>query len=145
MQREAIKSTNQKINKTKTELTMSKTASEGVLYDDGFVTLTDNSLILKVYYFPFATSKTIPLEDIDRIWVGTDPALGLEHWWKRKTWGMPFSNVFWALHSGREFSSASNNEYNFVVSFKSWSMTRSGFSVENPKAFRELAKKYIHD
>ena len=117
-----------------------KTADPVVVYDDCYVTLTEKTLVLKWYYFPFATSKTIPLGDIDRIRPGTDPELALT-WYKKKTWGQALSDVWWASRCGREFQS--DNSTNFVLSVKQEGSGRSGFSVEDPKAFSSLAEKYI--
>eukprot|EP00584_Thalassiosira_punctigera_P000972 CAMPEP_0172538440 /NCGR_PEP_ID=MMETSP1067-20121228/9830_1 /TAXON_ID=265564 ORGANISM="Thalassiosira punctigera, Strain Tpunct2005C2" /NCGR_SAMPLE_ID=MMETSP1067 /ASSEMBLY_ACC=CAM_ASM_000444 /LENGTH=88 /DNA_ID=CAMNT_0013323941 /DNA_START=61 /DNA_END=324 /DNA_ORIENTATION=+ len=73
------------------------------LYEDKFVALTKDALTLKTYYFPTFASKTIPLDDIERIRIGTDPELGLKSPWKKKSWGMAFSNVWWACRMGREY------------------------------------------
>ncbi len=109
-------------------------------YDDNYITLTDTTLILKAYYFPMG-SKTIPLNIIERIWIGTDPELGLESIMQTKSWGVAGSNVWWSRKMGRELDD--NNECNFVVSLKNKSMFRCGFSVEDPETFRSLVGEYI--
>mmetsp|Transcript_28063 Transcript_28063/g.59244 ORF Transcript_28063/g.59244 Transcript_28063/m.59244 type:complete len:122 (-) Transcript_28063:356-721(-) len=110
-------------------------------YNDKYITLTNTTLILKTYYFPIGTSKIIPLSNIERIWIGTDPELGLQSIWKKKSWGMAFSNVWWNCRFGREFDT--NNDHNFVVALKDHTTWRCGFSVEDPEAFRSLVGEYI--
>jgi hypothetical protein len=56
-----------------------------VLYEDDRITCTRSALIIRGYYFPLATAKTVPYRDIRsverielgsgrwRIWGGTDP------------------------------------------------------------------------
>ena len=63
-------------------------------YDDKYITLTDTTLILKAYYFPMG-SKTIPLNNIERIWIGTDPELGLESIMQTKSWGVAGGRVYY--------------------------------------------------
>ena len=74
-------------------------------YNDKYVTLTDTTLILKTYYFPMGSSKTIPLDNIERIWIGTDPEPGLESILQTKSWGMAGSNVCESLLSFYHFFS----------------------------------------
>ena len=121
------------------QATMVETATKP-RYDDKYITLTDTTLILKAYYFPMG-SKTIPLNIIERIWIGTDPELGLESIMQTKSWGVAGSNVWWSRKMGRELDD--NNECNFVVSLKNKSMFRCGFSVEEPETFRSLVGEYI--
>jgi hypothetical protein len=42
---------------------------EGVLYDDPCVRLTQDSLVIKYYFFPTFWSKTIPLAKIKKVCV----------------------------------------------------------------------------
>eukprot|EP00536_Pseudo-nitzschia_multiseries_P003898 jgi/Psemu1/302230/fgenesh1_kg.62_\ len=118
-----------------------------VLYEDRFVRLTDDALVIKWYYFPTGKSKTIPRKDIDRMWVGTDPELDLT-WYRKKTWGIALSDVFWACHWFREFN-PNNNEAQFVVAVvqppetNTMTKVRPGFSVEDPGVFRALVDEYI--
>lgn len=101
-----------------------------VLYEDRFITVTSDALTIKRYFFPHGASKTIPAASIERVWRGTDPELGL-NLFRKKTWGLALSNVWWALCAGREFN---NDEYNFVVATQDASRFRHGFSVEDPAA-----------
>ena len=116
-----------------------------VLYEDCYVTCTDTELILKGYYFPTGSSKTIRRTEIARVWWGTDPDLGLSSGWKTKTWGMAWSTVWWAYGAGRELGTRSRIPitHNFVVATKHSFFVRHGFSVErNPQQLQALLQLY---
>lgn len=71
-----------------------------VLYDKGNVQITDEGVLLRWYYFPFAQSKFVPFSEITGIERQT---CGL---FNSKTWGMPFDGSWWhadGLFSFREF------------------------------------------
>eukprot|EP00547_Thalassionema_nitzschioides_P002880 CAMPEP_0194200540 /NCGR_PEP_ID=MMETSP0156-20130528/1102_1 /TAXON_ID=33649 /ORGANISM="Thalassionema nitzschioides, Strain L26-B" /LENGTH=121 /DNA_ID=CAMNT_0038925549 /DNA_START=190 /DNA_END=555 /DNA_ORIENTATION=+ len=119
------------------------TSTNEIVYDDCYITLTKNTLILKTYYFPFGFSKTIPRGEIDRIWKGNDLDLSFL---KKKSWGMALSNIWWACRMGREFDS--DNSANFVGSSKQQRglfAFRWGFSVEDPAAVTPLVNEYIEE
>lgn len=122
-----------------TDLT-TETKGQGVVYDDSYVTLTESELILKKFYFPSFQSKTIPLSDIEKIWIGTDPELNLS-WTKKKTWGIALSNIWWACRWAREF--IPDDERNFVIAIKNQEILRNGFSVCDPDTFLQLIKKHM--
>lgn len=50
-----------------------------ILYHDNQVTIYKELLIIKKYYFPLATSKTIMISDIDRVTLHSSE--GVEHRW----------------------------------------------------------------
>jgi hypothetical protein len=67
------------------------------LYDDGNVQLTKHSLVLRGYYFPFNTSRTIPLKDIKRVTMCYPRAF-----LQMKSWGMGIDlQTWWHLDFGR--------------------------------------------
>lgn len=129
------------MSETEQEAAPKSTATNNVLYEDKYVKLTERYLVLKWYYFLTAASKTIPMGKIDKIWVGTDPELGL-NFFRKKTWGMALSMIWWACRSGREFEA--EDKRNFVLATKN-ERVRSGFSVENPETFAALVDKYMNN
>uniref|UniRef100_A0A7S4ENU0 Uncharacterized protein n=1 Tax=Pseudo-nitzschia australis TaxID=44445 RepID=A0A7S4ENU0_9STRA len=111
-----------------------------ILYEDKYVTLTEHMLTLKTYYCPSGAPKPIPRKDIERIWLGTDRDIGL-NFFKKKGWGLGWSDVWWACRLGREFDG--DDTKNFVITTKEKTNFRSGFSVTDPKAFASLIEEYI--
>jgi hypothetical protein len=72
-----------------------------VLYEDKYAILTDQELILKLYYFPFG-KKTIKYNEIVSYWTAARLGLNLT---ETKVWGMGLSPIWWAcgpLHRGFE-------------------------------------------
>ena len=69
-----------------------------LLYEDKFVRLTEESVELKWYYFPFGTSKVIPWSDIESFQL--EPVSLM----KSKGWGMGLSNVWYACDLLRQMS-----------------------------------------
>lgn len=108
-------------------------------YEDQYVTVTEDSLTIKKYYFPHAASKTIPASSVVRVWHGSDAELGLS-FFRKKTWGLALSNVWWAFAFFREFNDDKNN---FVISTRDQSPFRHGFSVENPEAARVALENLV--
>lgn len=102
-------------------------ASTGVLktpvfYEDKFVKVTPESLILKWYYFPYGNAKTIPFGDIEAFL--REPISCVS----AKGWGMGMSNVWYACDMQRQFKSDQNH---FLSVKLTGSSLRKGFSVEN--------------
>ncbi|KNC86811.1 hypothetical protein SARC_01043 [Sphaeroforma arctica JP610] len=61
------------------------------VWEKGNVKITENDLILKVYYFPIGTARRIKLSDIKEVTeLQTSPCDGAS-----KTWGMTLSPVWW--------------------------------------------------
>jgi len=100
-----------------------------VIYEDKFIVISSSSLNIKRYYLTGA-SKIIPTASISQVWRGNDEALGL-NCFKKKTMGLAFSDVWWALRWGREFDT--DDSKNMVVKTRDNSEAfRHGFSVERP-------------
>jgi len=98
-----------------------------VLYDDKYVQVTDTHLIIKVYYFPFGSSKKILFGNIEQLF--TDREYGVTPL-GYKNWGMGMSDIWWA------WGGFPREQNNFVVKVHdAW--PSCGFSVENPRQFRE--------
>ena len=93
-----------------------------VLYEDRFVKVTTESLILKWYFFPSCGKKTIPFGDIEAFL--REPISVLAS----KGWGMGLSNVWYACDMPRQFQSEQNHFLSVKVA---GSKIRKGFSVEN--------------
>eukprot|EP00727_Mastigamoeba_balamuthi_P002314 m51a1_g1208 putative dual specificity protein phosphatase 1 isoform 2 (288) ;mRNA; r:469225-470701 len=101
-------------------------ASEGLLagekarpdeyadYEDGAVRLDRTGITIRKYYFPLATSRFIPLADIESFGTAPDYGIGLLG---LKTWGMGLSKVWWALHWGRGLNKEGDN---IVVQILDW-------------------------
>ena len=102
-----------------------------VKYEDKHCILTKTHLIIKTYYFPFATSKTIELSDLkDVIRVHRsefDSILAI------KNWGTGLSNVWWAL--GKRDTTKD------VVVFLHSQDSGCGFSLERPEEFHAALYK----
>lgn len=112
---------------TATETTpIAPEAHNVVLYEDKFVKLTREMLYIYKYFFPLGNQKMIPLSEITHVWLGTDPELSL-HFFKKKTWGVAFSDVWWAFCPLRE---ANNDANNIVVKSSNSGFFRHGFTVE---------------
>ncbi len=110
------------------------------LYEDAFISLTSSSLTIRKYYFPVGTSKVVQVADIERIWLGTDPELGL-NFFKKKSWGIGLLvDTWWAFCALRE---ANDDRCNFVIRARGDGFFRHGFSVERPnealRALRQVA------
>ncbi|CAG8727890.1 21140_t:CDS:2 [Gigaspora margarita] len=106
---------------------------EHTLYSDGYITVTSKELIIKNYYFPFAGSLTIPLTEIISVDNADDLNLGLL---SMKEWGMPLSNIWFALDFTRSFRP---KEKIGVVKVKNqW--IRKGFSVKDVRGIDTLKR-----
>ena len=93
-----------------------------VLYEDRFVKVTTESLILKWYFFPCGNQKTIPFGDVEAFL--REPISMLSS----KGWGMGLSNVWYSCDMERQFQS---DQSHFLSVKIVGSKIRKGFSVEN--------------
>ena len=98
-----------------------------VLYEDRFVKVTTESLILKWYFFPCGNQKTIPFGDVEAFL--REPISILAS----KGWGMGFSDVWYACDMARQFQS---EQKHFLSVKVAGSDIRKGFSVENFAKFQ---------
>ena len=92
------------------------------MYNDSLVQITDDSLIIKDYYFP-GISKQIPLDEIDSIKL-FEPSLFTG---QLRIWGMGLWPVWFAMDWKRPW-----RDTIFIVNIKdSW--LRVGFTADNSK------------
>ncbi|CAG8717363.1 1708_t:CDS:2 [Ambispora leptoticha] len=97
------------------------------LYEDKFFIVTSTHLIIKKFYFPLGTSKSIPLTEITS--VVTDEECPLR-WWQLKSWGMPLNNVWFALDFRRDIKWIRGNKITCIVTVRHDSI-KKGFSFES--------------
>lgn len=132
-------------NDTATETTPIVPGAHGneVVYEDRYIKLSREMLYIYKYFFPLGTHKMIPISEITHIWLGTDPALSL-NFFKKKTWGIALSDVWWAFCPLRE---GNNDANNFVVKANDSGFFRHGFTVERRDealaAFREVVPQTL--
>jgi len=107
-----------------------------VLYKDDFVTLTSDILSIHNYYFPTASTKSIPLSSI----VSYDDSE--TSFFRMKGWGMGLSLCWWAMDLGRQFESSGGGGRNLQVTLEGCSI-RCGFSVRNKAAFEAAFKPIL--
>lgn len=104
--------------------------SETVLYSDGLIELTQDTLVLHGYYFPFG-SKRVGLASIEKVvlekptlWTGKYRFHGTGDFttWFAADWGRNRRDMLFILHPGRGW----------------W---RMGFSVKDSKAVERLLRE----
>ena len=99
-----------------------------VLYDDEHVQLTDTHVIVKSYYFPFATAKRIAYADIEYCKRDVELSLNLL---EKKAWGMGLSDIWWA------WGGFSRPDPDLVIKVRdAWPCV--GFSTKDVKRFRDI-------
>lgn len=101
------------------------------LYEDRFVEIHSDHLLIKRYYFPFGQKKKVDLgSDVS---FRTDLELGLD-FFEKKGWGMATNNIWWAQDVCREFS----GRHTSIVVTVGQQRFRKGFSVEDHVAIKLL-------
>ena len=114
---------------------------DNVLYEDKFVSIFKDHLLIKWYVFPFASSKRIDFTPA--LTVTTDKALKYSAK-DYKVWGtaLIFNNVWWACDCSR-FSS--NPTYlNIVCSIENDGVPK-GFSIERPESALPVLEKVLNE
>ena len=103
------------------------TSEKMATYEDSYCSIgADGVVIIKKYYFPFATSKKIRVEDIRDIQiVDTNGILGTKYW------GMAADTVWWAC--GNKWCSGSKK----LIIITTDSCMKKGFACEDGQAFRQ--------
>jgi len=102
-----------------------------ILYEDKYVKITNNEILLKKYYFPSFSSKKIEFKNIE--YLCTDQEYGLDIL-GYKVWGMGVSMIYWAYGWGSFLSRPKNN---YIIKQHDTTLC-SGFSVENPIEFCKI-------
>jgi hypothetical protein len=100
------------------------------VYNDALVEITDDFIRLKRFYFPFAISKRIPLQTIERIEV-LKPALATGKW---RLWGSGDFQVWFPLDCRRYARDSI-----FYIHVKDSSI-RYGFTVLDSNQVSEILK-----
>ncbi|CAJ1371136.1 unnamed protein product [Effrenium voratum] len=109
---------------------MASEATPAPLYQDQFVEIYADHLSIKTYYFPFGQDTRVDLpSESGTVSFATDRDLGFT-WKDKKSWGMAFNNVWWALDFGREFR---QRHLGIVITVGDHRF-RKGFSVEKEEA-----------
>jgi len=106
------------------------------LYQDSFVKVYKDEVVIHTYYFPIGTSKTVSTKDIKHVYYkqhGFFKDIG-----KVKDWGMSFSPIWWACHIGRNWGT---NGYNVVLD--NGSSIKKGFSVERITDFLNALRQVV--
>ena len=73
---------------------MSKT-----LYDDQFVRLTNERVVIKWYYFPTATNKNVKFNEITAVYYTNQLNL-----FQFKSWGMALTPIWWVIRCVEDVS-----------------------------------------
>ena len=110
------------------------------LYEDRYITLTDQGVTIKWYYFPIGKAKHIAWGEVKAF--RYEPI----NLFTSKGWGMGFSNVWWASDVVRQFSCNQAKFLSLTVSNEGRRCKcniRKGFSCENLKKVRDIMKKYV--
>jgi hypothetical protein len=102
-----------------------------ILYNDKYIQITNNEIMLKKYYFPSFSSKKIEFSDIE--YICSDQEYGVDIL-GYKVWGMGLSTIYWAYGKGRGLS---RPKYNYILKKHNTTLC-SGFSVENPTEFCKI-------
>ncbi|KAJ2608808.1 hypothetical protein H4S08_004308 [Coemansia sp. RSA 1365] len=63
-----------------------------VVYEDKYLKVTEEALVVKLYYFPTLGSRTIRWEEIEWVKMASEANIG---WLGLKMWGMGFGSVWW--------------------------------------------------
>ncbi|KAJ1945021.1 hypothetical protein FBU59_002436 [Linderina macrospora] len=64
-----------------------------VLYEDNYIQVSQDGLIIKRYYFPVPTSKFIPWSKIQTVQTAKEADV---RWYALKAWGMGLGNIWWS-------------------------------------------------
>jgi hypothetical protein len=102
-----------------------------LLYEDQFVTLDNQAMVFKNYYFPFLQSKRVPLADIARI---TTPKLGplMGKW---RIWGSSDFVTWFPMDWKRP-----TRDKIFVAELRG-RRSKIGFTVENSARLEKILRE----
>src|SRR5258706_10379651 len=101
-----------------------------MLYSDGLIDITDDSIVLKRYYFP-AGSRRVAFSDIARI-ASEEPTLLNGEW---RLWGTGTFKTWFPLDWRRPI----RDRLFFVTLSNGW--RRIGFSAENSRRVLEIFRQ----
>merc|ERR1712137_311194 len=123
---------------------MSGAQPEEPLYEDEFVRIAHDAIVIKAYYFPFGQWRTIPADDIAS--VHDAGALDVEGILACKVWGMAFNNIWWACDWKRlNKQLGMKGRTSYVVACKSPGWFRHAFSVSDPLAAQAAIQRVVNE
>uniref|UniRef100_A0AC35GNU6 Uncharacterized protein n=1 Tax=Panagrolaimus sp. PS1159 TaxID=55785 RepID=A0AC35GNU6_9BILA len=99
-----------------------------ILYNDKFIELYNDKLVIKTYYFPIGTNKIISIKNIRCIYFKNQVDTILS----TKGWGMAIT-VWWGCDMKRQFPSTKTNFYN--VALDCGTFIKQGFTVVDVHKF----------
>lgn len=97
-------------------------------YSDGLIEITDQAMVFRRYYFPFATARRVPLEQIVRV-EACAPSLRNG---SGRIWGSGDLGTWFPLDARR-----SKRDTIFLATLRGASM-RIGFTVEDSRRVAEI-------
>lgn len=109
-----------------------------ILFEDDHMIITDKEIILKNYYFPLFTSKTIKLNEIKSFKLYQPRSF-----FTMKSWGMAIDfEVWWHLDMKRKY----NDRFAIVLNTNQWpkiGITPRSGKAESVIHVSKILKKYI--
>ncbi|KXS14800.1 hypothetical protein M427DRAFT_155701 [Gonapodya prolifera JEL478] len=110
--------------------------TEGKLYEDDHCVIYSDTLVIKSFYFPVPSSKTIKFVDIESIQTHEEAGLS---WMGMKGWGMGVSDIWWSCDWSRGMIQLTGPapDLTLVVVRVKGDAIRKGFSA--PKGSKTLA------
>uniref|UniRef100_A0A0N4Z4V4 Lipocln_cytosolic_FA-bd_dom domain-containing protein n=1 Tax=Parastrongyloides trichosuri TaxID=131310 RepID=A0A0N4Z4V4_PARTI len=109
---------------------MFKANSEESFYEDKFVMLTYDYLIIKKYFFPSLKDKKIFTADIKIVYFEEQSKTKIGDF---RIWGKTSNGVYWAYDLKRSLPGNKEGKVNVVLDTEDG--LKKGFSVENSVAF----------
>ncbi|KAJ3314683.1 hypothetical protein HDV04_005689 [Boothiomyces sp. JEL0838] len=110
------------------------------LYNDEYLTLTDQHLIIKYFYFPFGLSTTIPYKDIKKAGLAKED-FQLTNRIQYKSWGMGLSSVWWSMDMSRAFKWQETVDTDHLVVETKNGLTMAGCTLKSRKALDIIKEK----
>ncbi len=123
-------------------------STEVLFYEDRYCKLTDRSLSIKGYYYPFGGRSNVPISHIRAVYYESQSSSFGSSWGftcsgccQNEYW--PFCNcTWWALSCGRECGGSSKVNLTNVV-LDTGESSLKGLSVENIDEFVSFLKKTV--
>ncbi|CAJ0954501.1 unnamed protein product, partial [Mesorhabditis belari] len=110
-------------------------------YEDKFVKITREGIEIKCYYFPTTQNKFIPFSAIKTVYYDAQGCL--KKCCYIKSWGMAFSNVWWACDMRRQCPIGDKSNYNVILDVGESPM--KGFTVSDISSFLSVLKSHLPD
>jgi hypothetical protein len=104
---------------------------EDILYRDNLISIKDDSITLKHYYFPFLISKRILFTNIEKIEI-EEPGIGTGRW---RIWGAQLFISWFPFDILRPI-----RKKIFLITYKNRRL-KSGFTVKDSERVEEILKE----